>query len=272
MLAFAAPQALTSVSTAEPKPSFPRAGNSVGALFYSSGHPSDGHLYFTNDYLNLTGQRVSGASAPPEVGPLYVASSGGLDFDLLFTRIPADGPRSIMTAEWNEAMQSMGGIAAAPMPVNGASSNDHNVAFAPGELRYWWVSDRAGAPELYTFQADDSPTEQVVQLTIQGPGGPCPVNPADVAPWVTPDGTLMLFAAEAVDDACSPRGTSDLFGVLLGGDGQPATPAASLGDDVNAPAASEITPSLSADGCTLFFASDESSAGASLTIFRAPRR
>jgi len=273
MLDFAEPELLATFDSGiEPNPSFPRTGGSDSALFYSSGHPASGHLYFTPDFNAGAGQHVSGQSAPPEFGPLYLENSGGLDFDLLFTRTPQDTSSMIMAADWNEASSTFSGAMPVPGPVNDDFSNDYSVAFAPGTTRLWWMSDRGGTPALYTSVLNDlTSPEQTVTLDIPGSAGAsCVAAHPDLTPWVTPDGTLMLFSAEAVDGQCATDSTTDLYAVPLDASGEPAVSPALALNDVNLPGSHETTPSLSADRCWLYFASD--SGTGTFSIYRAARR
>ncbi len=272
LLNFDPPEALGTIAdSGAARPSFPRSAGD-NALFYSSDHPQ-GHIYFTADFSAGGGQRVSGAAAPPEFGPLYIEDSGGLDFDFLFTRVSQDGLGSdIMMASWDETAHTLSGIMPVATPVNGDSSIESQVAFAAGTLRYWWMSDRAGPPALYTALLSD-PQEQPVTLQIPGMvNSTCVAMHPDLTPWVTSDGSLMLFSAEAiVDGQCGVDGTTDLYAVPVSSAGEPVTPSASALNDLNLPA-NETTPSLSADSCWIYFASDEGSGSQSFTIFRAHRR
>jgi len=262
---FGAPEALSALSGSEPSPGFPRSGGPDGALFYSTGYPNQGHIHFTPDFDSDPGVQVSGESAPPEFGPLFIEDRGGLDYNFLFSRTPQDTPSMIMTADWDPGTLMLTGIMPAPGSVNDDAADDYSVAFASGATRYWWMSNRGGTPELYTTPSDSMAQAQVVALELPGP---CPAVYPDYTPWVTSDGGMLLFTAQSVDAQCVSDGASDLYFASLGPSGEPATQVFAL-DDVNQPGSNETSPSLSPDGCYLYFASN---ADGDYTIYRAPRR
>lgn len=268
-IAFGEPQDLGATGLVQGAATFPRAGDTAASLFYSTGNPGQGYLHYTADLSSDAGQRISGASAPFEVAPLFIQNSGGLDFDFLFTRTMMDGTTDIMTASWE--MGAFSNVAAAPGLLNVDGASDYSAAFATGTARFWWMSDRDGLPQLFTSEAGDATSSYVALQVPAGSTTRCDALASDLTPWATDEGNLLLFSAESFDAQCVPvDGTSDLYAVLLDtDDGQPAAQVIAL-DDVNQAGSSETTPSLSVDRCWLYFASDVGDS--TFSLYRAPRR
>ena len=90
---------------------------------------------------------------------------------------------------------------------------------------------------------------------------------------MSPDGRRMFFRALPFDADCGPIDgtTTDLFVVpLVPETGAAAQPAIAL-ESLNEIGTTETDPSLSADFCTVYFASDRGSPG-DFKLYRAPRR
>jgi Tol biopolymer transport system component len=240
---------------------YPRVGDGPNVLFYSL----DG-IHRTPDLNSEAGVNVSAPGSPRQIAPLYIEKSGNLGFNLLFTQFDEDAAPALYRATWD-------GSALTPPtrfenPVN-TGSGDYSPAFAGS--RFFWVSERGGDPRLYTFTIGDSNVTEVEPNIRNGLGSSCRAESPDFAPWVTPDGEHLLFSALPAGDDCDPvpGAAADLFvGLLDPSSGELVQAASPLNINVEGDSA-ETDPSLSADLCTLYFASNREGAG--YRIYRARR-
>lgn len=241
---------------------YPRVGNGPSALFYSV----DDRIWWTADWASSEGEAVSPDGSERHSAPLYIENSGALGHNLLFTNGGTSSPAEIYSATWDGA--ALLNLAPLMSPVN-SGGGDYSPAFA-GE-RWWWVSERDGAVELVTFAKGESRVTTLRPDVRNLRGAACPARSADFAPWVTPDGEHLLFAALPVGDDCEPvpGAGSDLFvGLLDRNSGDLVQAAAPLNVNVEGEV-SETDASLSTDLCTLYFASNRD--GESYRIYRARR-
>jgi hypothetical protein len=255
---FAKPELLANIPSMA---RYPRVGDGPNVLFYSL----DG-LFRTPDLDTQVGVLVSPPNSPRQIAPLYIENSGTLEYNLLFTQFDEALPPRIFSATWD------GAAVITPQafmnPVN-AGSGDYSPAFSGS--RFWWVSERSGDPGLFTFAIGESSAAGVQPDIRNALGSPCRAESADFAPWVTPDGEHILFAALPAGDDCEPTpgSASDLFvGLLDPNSGDLVQAASALNVNVEGDAA-ETDPSLSGDLCTLYFASNRDGAG--YRIYRAVR-
>ncbi len=248
---------------------FPRAGEDETSLFYSTDH-----LYYTSDFTSDQGTHVSAMAAPLEEAPLYIDSPGSLNFNLLFTRMVGDvlPTKDILTADWTGTTFMT--VKPAVAPLNLDPADDYSVALATASARFWWMSTRNGEAQLLTAVQGDA-LAVLVEPQVQGPNAiACHAVGDDLTPWVSEQGDLLFFSAQVVDAACNvlDNGATDIYVALLDNDGQPVQSGIPLSDvNIGDQESSEVSPSLSADSCWLYFASD-GGAGSPMQIYRAPRR
>ncbi|WP_437963139.1 hypothetical protein WMF04_25715 [Sorangium sp. So ce260] len=267
MLSFDMPMPIAVEGTS---PSFPRVRVEPGAdgmdlrLVYAARFGSgDTGIGTATGRPWTAGAIVSSAivnSARPESGPLLLPvdalspRDGFPDGSLLFDRLLAgpSSPRYVFIADMVEATDS---AVVDAVNVDGESYSVA-VAHALRPYRYWFMSEQQDDGEtthrLVTKRAHDA-AAQALNITL--PGG-CPAQGDDLAPWVTPDGRLLFFQAPySTRGVCADATALRSFYVELGEDGLPVNdaPATMLLSGV-APSDPVMTPSLSPDGCTLYFA------------------
>jgi hypothetical protein len=113
----------------------------------------------------------------------------------------------------------------------------------------------------------------VLDLQVQIGTSKCHRVGDDATPWVNAAGTLRLFRNESLDEKCAPNdsGAFDLYAVPLSKDtGLPTAAGVALAALNNTVGAStETDPSLSADSCFIYFASD--SGTRDFDLYRAAR-
>jgi hypothetical protein len=278
-LAFAAPEKIATISSSTAgQQRFPRVGASETELFYRAGPSGDEKIWQTPDYTAGYGT-VASEGGQIDSGALFLGV--GAEPNLIFDRVETQTTRRVVTATWNGTLSNM---QLAPVPLNpdSGASSDYSIAVAgsPGgnASRAFWMSTRFGAgPSLVTAELTAADAE-VVSLMIPTPGGlTCSRSGADATPWVTPNGDFMLFRAFPMDDNCQPTDgdATDLYAaILVPGTGQPppATTAIPLADvNRSTGSSSETDPSLSADLCALYYASDSGEGVYEFDIFRAVR-
>jgi len=143
----------------------------------------------------------------------------------------------------------------ANLPVSGTLMMQ--VAAAPDAAphRIWFMSNHAGAPDLYTMDTEAvGPTVDLVALPQASSCNFSP-PPDGFAPWVTPDGKWLLFHSIDPDGNCNLTGSGvhDLYYLKLQSDkGQAAsmeTAKPLFPGNMN----NYKTPSLSNDMCAVYF-------------------
>jgi hypothetical protein len=265
--------------------------------FYPRVGPDDGALFFT--YLDKNGAipRRRVAAAPRKSPPgawawgtwLFLAppiGSSGQDSGPLLLRDGAliaqlvdaskvDTSRPVLLFDSNRDgattetlfAANLDGYAAAEVSLP-SGKRDADVAAAPEATppRFFWLSDANSIlPRLVTATATSQATE--VKLILDNG---CATSAVE-APWVTPDGGLLLFAAAYPDPpACSPPlvGVKHLFAASMKDGapivGSPAVPL--LADDATT---YDTTPALTPDRCLLLFSRFDANANG--RIFAARR-
>ena len=273
---FGAPVRLATVSAGPGhSQTFPRVslrGPEQG-LFYTFSASSSA------DGLRMAFGAVSGPSfdqgqelpTPPETGMISEAALPlplPVPADLLFDGVGGGSSRrQIMVAtktgsDWNPPVLLVG------FGLQAASDNYHPAASFDGEeiARLWWIGG-AGTGGLVTAEKQDASADDVPLKQSNG----CHSITADVEPWVTADGTLLLFSAAPRAPTCDDAGDAPrrLFWAPLKDKGQPASDARRL-DELSATNGGDHAPSLTADSCGIFFSSDREG-NADLDIYFARR-
>lgn len=289
-LLFEAPERLATVSDNGPGSRFPRIGATSTDLLYRF----DGvGIRYTTDSSTSAGSSIA-ATDPQDSAPLLLreplASGGGADaprLNFFFDR-GGDVGRNLRVGEWNDGLQSSED---APMPLN-SGLGDFSIAVAlhpgPGApARAFWMTNRPSTsmavqgPHLVTALLETNTTVEDVELMLSAGQKSCPlftppgppvegeaIDP-DLSPWVTADGSLLVFSTTRVDADCAAASQKkDIYTVLLqASSGRP--PAAALPmKDVNS-AADDVDPSFSSDMCDLYFASNRDG---QFAVYRAHRR
>jgi hypothetical protein len=254
---------------------FPRVGDSRQSLFFTLLGASRSELWYAADPAGAASVALGDGQAPSRSGLLYFEDEGGLGFEVLFDEL-VNGQRSIASALWDGT--TLSDILPVGAPLGPGSFDDYSVALAPETRRAYWMTTRDGSPALRTgLLGSDQSTPVVLAVPAQSGGVTCPLSGEDATPWVTPDGSLLLFSSLPRDAACQPvdGAATDLYAVVLQpSSGMPITPAAALtAANVTGGESTETDPSFSPDLCTLYFASDGGSAsGFDYRLFRAARR
>ncbi len=253
---------------------FPRPGDTPTSLFYRAGAEGSGRLFYTPSATSL-GTFVGNPDIAQQSGPLFVDALART-WNVIYDQ-SADGARTMRAATWDGA--ALGSETFMPSPLSPAGWETYSVAAATAlnPTRLFWMSNRNGPTQINTGIIDTGDGDSVVNIEVpqRGSSNHCPRDGGDATPWVSPDGRRMFFRALPLDDACQPidGATTDLFVVpLVPETGAAAQPAAEL-TSLNEVGTTETDPSLSADFCTLYFASDRDSPGGSdFKLYRAPRR
>jgi hypothetical protein len=138
------------------------------------------------------------------------------------------------------------------------------------------MSTRNGTAQLIWESVNETPMlpPDVLPLKIKiGSNANCDRLGDDSTPWVNLTGTVLLFSAQSLDDTCTPNDSTarDLFAVDLDKmTGLPKQAAIALSSLNNTGGRSDETdPSLSADACSIYFASDNGSTD--YDLYRATR-
>ncbi|MGK3990715.1 hypothetical protein WME99_47150 [Sorangium sp. So ce136] len=252
-------------------PAFPRVRAEAGddgatqRLVYVAGFGSDRQIATATGRPWTTGAVVSSAmvnSPQSESGPLllpvdaFSPREGFAMGSLLFDRVLA-GPGSLRQLFVADALEATAAETFGPLNMDGGS-HSVAVAHAARPYRYWFMSeqqdDGGTTHRLVTKRAHDAEA-QALGITL--PGG-CPAQGEDLAPWVTPDGSVLFFQAPySPRGNCAQASVLRSFYVKLGPDGLPADaqPARMLLSNLP-PTVAVMTPSLSPDECTLYLASN----------------
>ncbi|MEO7035225.1 MAG: hypothetical protein ABI548_15010 [Polyangiaceae bacterium] len=260
-LDFASPEKLATLSQTGNQ-RFPRPASAGSDLFYRSGDDGKPALWYAPTPISGVGRAlfvVSGIDSGPLFAPEFPPDN------FYFDRVnPLTKLREIMSATWAAGAPPLPAKLsdpAAATQLNGGN-DDFSVAIAAKPKRVYWMSSRnkLPAPELiWTTFGPDATMPAVLDVQVKAGKGECPRLGNDATPWVNADGSLLLFRSESVNDNCAPNdsGAYDLFAAPLSGDGIPMAPAVALSALNNTGGGStETDPALSADSCTIYFASD----------------
>lgn len=236
---------------------FPRRTTAIGhELVFRNGPAGATALQFSADYQLLAGGPMSGTTQPDQIqsGPLDVnVKVGNVTANFFWDSGPVSGNRVLYMGVHSGA--TVVGATPLPSPYNGVGSS-YSIAIANGSGRVLWMSktDVSSQAALMTTVVNGSAMTPPAPIKI-ALGNGCARQGDDATPWVTQDGQLLLFRALELGGQCQPNGAAnDLYAVSLGKDGTPGT-AAPL--SVNHAGWDDTDPALSADLCTLYFASDE---------------
>jgi hypothetical protein len=251
-------------------PSFPRVRRETGAsgmnerLVYRAvfgsntdirtavGQPWGPGTQPDNASINTTVNNESGPILLPEAAD---SPEGLPDGALLFDGLTSfDRQRTIFVAPLL-GMGPTGRVVLSDLHV-GASTYSPAVKYATRPYQYWFMLKASAdvSPVLATKVAGDPAT---TPLSIKLPGQ-CEAKGDDLAPWVTPDGKFLLFQSLYSASGCDAAPVLRSFVVPLGDDGAPRVGAIASLLFANSlpPSVQVMTPSLSPDLCTLYFASD----------------
>jgi hypothetical protein len=253
---------------------FPRVGDSRTSLFFTLVAPSRSELWYVEDPVASASRTVGSAQTASRSGLFYV-EGGAFEFSALFDELVGE-TRGVMTASWDGS--ELTNVLPAGVPFGLPGVDDYSVALAAETGRVYFMSTREGSAALYTgVLGSTSATPVTLQVPAQSGGGTCARSGEDATPWVTEDGTLLVFRSPPMDAECEPvdGSATDLYvAALQSTTGMPLAPAVALtGVNVTAGASTETDPSFSPDLCVLYFASDGGSAdGFDFKLFRAHRR
>jgi hypothetical protein len=213
----------------------------------------------------------------PESGPLLlpegVASpigelpSGSLLFDTSLM-VVGESRRKLFAADLLDESQDRALLSGLNV---GLESYSIAAAYASQPYRYWFMNRRSSNGVTVTALVTKLISETGLQvLSINVPGG-CPAKGDDLAPWVTPDGGHLFFqSAYSELGNCQQASVLRSFYVKLDPGGLPAgTQPATMLLPTLPPQSSVMTPSLSEDMCTLYFASNKDG---QQKLYAAPRR
>ncbi|WP_437336568.1 hypothetical protein [Sorangium sp. So ce394] len=286
-LSFGAP---TAIEVDGAKPAFPRVreepGEGDGAatqrlVYVATFGSSDAQIATATGRPWTAGEVVASDavnSPQSESGPLLLpvdARSPSTDFpegSLLFDRLLA-GPGSLPLVFVADRLEASQATTLEALNLDGGS---HSVAVAHGvwPYRYWFMNKHQEGGQitsrLLTMLATDA---EARELHIVLPGD-CPAQGDDLAPWATPDGSLLFFQAPySARGDCAQASVLRSFYVRLGADGLPVPGEkakmllASLKPEI-----AVMTPSLSPDECTLYVASDLDMVDRRQRLYAASRR
>jgi hypothetical protein len=182
----------------------------------------------------------------------------------------------------SQLFKSNGSPAPLGSPVNQATSGsrDYNPAYSYSGAppRLYWVSDRNSTPGLYTVPVSGGSVTHVPLTLASG----CAVTDEDMEPWVTPDGTLLLFSSPrreppncALPLNSGKRGLYYTYldpttGQQIGAATELSGVRADLEKAYNKTDFELRTPSLDPGYCTLYFSSDIDG-GTDIDIFLSTR-
>ncbi|MEB2311180.1 MAG: hypothetical protein OZ921_12640 [Sorangiineae bacterium] len=259
---------------------YPRAAGERG-LLYTVGNwvGNETAIWFTPDPTTSAGHAMPApldTEGVPESGPLSTraASEGMLaGINVFWDRGTRSGSlnRELVGGVLNAAGQ-VTSVAPLGAPINVVDTNNFGFAFAPLAARAWWISSRKGALNLDLFTASVGPTSPATaaQVNLVTEPASCPSAGLDAAPWVTPDGRLLLFTSAEYYGDCSSKGsTQDLYAVGLDEHGQATGFGRRL--NINLQNVYDVQPSLSPDLCSLYFSSNRDGAN-QLRLYRARRK
>jgi len=279
-LRFSAPERLSTLSDlGEGTLRFPRVGEAGGDLFYRSQAVGTQTNWYTTDVSTSAGNPLD-PTFPPDGAPLLLGMeiagpTQEQNFNFVFNRTVPGGLEKLFFARWAAGLQ---GAREAPAPYNALGTNDYSLAIATQPTgvnvpRAYWMTDRDLVVGLVTTLVRWNSNSAVVPVPLKVGRLDCGDEPADLTPWVTPDGTSLLFNTTALDDSCAPSNNgADLYVAPMDPvSGQQRTDSAVVPlSDVNGPA-QDRDPSFSRDFCELYFSSDRGGSS-NFDLYRARRR
>jgi hypothetical protein len=277
---FGPPERVEAVSDAAANVRFPRATHNAAELFFRAGGSAEQTLLWHAPDMNAaSGLAPFGATVNAEnestSGPLeMLVSLGSLgSYNLFFDRTSGN-QRDLYGAV--RSGSNVSGVERLPAPLNApeiALTPHHNwhMAIAGGLQRAYWMTNRNGVEQLVTIAAGSLQdlVPSIVNITIASTSN-CTRKGDDATPWVTPDGEFLFFRSLEMDaTTCLAAGDAhDLYLVPLGSDGLPSASGARIAAP-STPGWDDTDPSLSADLCWLYFASDR---GSGYDVYRSPRQ
>ncbi|WP_148313382.1 hypothetical protein [Sorangium cellulosum] len=286
-LSFGAPMA---IEVEGARPAFPRVreepaeGEGVATqrlVYVATFGSSDAQIATATGWPWTAGEVVASAavnSPQSESGPLLLpvdAPSPRADFpegSLLFDRVIA-GPGSLPLLFVADRLEASQVETFDALNLDGGS---HSVAVAHGvwPYRYWFMNKHQEGGQVTSrllTTLDGGVEAQELHIVLPGD---CPAQGDDLAPWVTPDGSVLFFQAPySARGDCAQASVLRSFYVRLGADGLPAP-----GDKAKMllvslePESAVMTPSLSPDECTLYVASDLDPVDRKQRLYAASRR
>jgi hypothetical protein len=253
---------------------FPRPAGRDEAIFFTLASSAVSELWYTDDPEASASFRLGDAQTAFRSG-LVPVSGGSPPFEVVFDE-RSDSLRIARSATWDG--QALSNEATLGSPLSPGGFDTYSLAVAANTGRYYWMSTRDGPRTLRTGLLG-SGQEGVVELAVPARGGgePCARTGDDATPWVSENGSLMLFSAPAFDAQCAPLdgGASDLYAVPLApSTGLALATAVALATvSRTEDTSSETDPSFSPDLCRIYFASDGGQAGGhDFRLYRAERR
>lgn len=255
---------------------FPRPSAGDTTLFFTFLGPAKRELWRWDTSGTTAPFSLGDASTEQRSGLYFIPPPAFPSFNVLFDQGEV-AERSLLVANYYGG--TLIDVTAAPAPLGPSGADDYSVTLASDTERAYWMTTRDGVPALVTSTiAGDAPA--VVELGVPNVGTDavvCARAGDDAAPWVTPDGRLLLFSALPMNSDCEPLdgNATDLYVALLdAANGQPRATAVPLGDvNTTSGTSSETDASLSNDWCTLYLASDGGDAqGHDFRLYRSARR
>jgi hypothetical protein len=269
----------------------------TNAAIYPRIAPNSGDLYFTQEDKGPPVHfGIVSAVLPPQAkmwnawapepapingaanssGPLYIADSSGLSNIVQTALVQTGNDKPVLLWDSDRdtgkreifAVNPGVGTQASLVKLNTTGLHDSRVAVASGKspLRLWWMSDTGAVmpDRLVTAPADNS-TPMPVPMALESG---CHAASVD-NPWVTADGTLLLFDAVRPDLAnCGLAATMvhHLFYSPVGADGQQPSGAKAKALLPGDPLTYDVTPSLTPDMCYLLFSRVDATGNVTLSI------
>jgi hypothetical protein len=214
--------------------------------------------------------------APGTTVPGVAANTYQVLFDRFSSSGSGSGKRSIYAADGIDA-----GSATVLTGAINQGVDDYHVAYAyqtasPGPNRFYWTSTRPSSTGSVTaLRTMPAGGGTVTTVAILMPSG-CHSRTQDMAPWITPDGTRLLFHSQEQDQTASCgtplySGQQRLYWITVDpSTGAPAggVKAVDLTGMVGGSGQFQ-TPSLTPDMCALLYASD--GGGSDYDLFQATR-
>ncbi len=264
-LRFSPPVRMNGPNTTGVDDRFPRLADDK-TLWWRRAEGSPGIVYAPPPYAGSRSVFRSNSSGyiPREI------NLGDLIFDAAWDQFESNGTRRIY---------AVSGMTTFTLPsVNqaagqGIATQDYSLAVSAS--RVWWMTDRSitgqtAGKHLVTYQPGIVFNVDFVPLVLPDD---CHARGDDFAPWSTPEGDKLLFAAqESSGGTCSStdNGPRDLYWASVDGNGQQVGKATRI--DISQTNLDDTEPSLSKDLCTLYFARAENENDGKHDIWTAMRR
>jgi hypothetical protein len=252
---------------------FPRAFGSPPKLLYVRDY-FGGRIWLTPDMDSSSGSPLAVPIADPdpnvhESGPLLLEEGieGFSGHNFFFDRSTNEPPTgTLQGASMNRS--GMGSeVTPLPAPFNTGSAS---YALALSRTRAFWTQNLDGNLNirLMTAPLEGDIIPAIVQIKLWNE---CQIIEFGYAPWVTPDGRILLLSFTEREDSCSLPDSAphDLGIVRLDASGQPEHHVLAV-RSVSQAGTSEGDGSLSSDMCWLYFVSNRDKAGQTL-LYRARR-